>query len=57
MLSRDLSVDSFKWYVGPTLAEYIEGVEIDAGSRDSLASEPFYRCMMCIKIKGIESEW
>ena len=42
VVKRDLSVDSFKWYVGPTLAEYIEGVEIDAGSRDSLASEPFF---------------
>ena len=34
------------------LAEYIEGVEIDAGSRDSLASEPFLSVHDVYKDKG-----
>lgn len=42
VVKRDLSVESFKWYQGPTLAEYIEGVELGGGSKESIGSEPFF---------------
>lgn len=41
VVKRDDSIQEFKWYKGPTLAEYIENVELEKTS-DNVTSEPFF---------------
>ncbi|EER31246.1 hypothetical protein CTRG_04976 [Candida tropicalis MYA-3404] len=41
VVKRDDSIQEFKWYNGPTLAQYIENVELEKTS-DKVTSEPFF---------------
>ncbi|RCK65447.1 Elongation factor 1 alpha-like protein [Candida viswanathii] len=41
VVKRDGSIEEFKWYEGPTLAEYIEKVELEKNS-ENVTSEPFF---------------
>ncbi|KAI5949399.1 hypothetical protein KGF54_005634 [Candida jiufengensis] len=41
VVKRDNSIESFKWYTGPTLGQYLETVPIEKNS-NNLLDEPFY---------------
>ncbi|KAI5970134.1 hypothetical protein CANMA_000745 [Candida margitis] len=42
VVKRDPSIESFKWYNGPTLAQYIENVPLSKDGRNTVSREPFY---------------
>lgn len=42
VVKRDQSIEPFKWYTGPTLAQYIENVPLATISETNISQEPFY---------------
>jgi len=42
VVKRDPSIESFKWYTGPTLAQYIESVQVLGTDETNVTQEPFY---------------